>query len=531
MRRVLAATAIVAAVIAAVLFVARSHPGGPVATYKIELDNAFGLAEGGDLRIGGVQAGKTTKFSVLKRPGHAAKAIVTAEIDEPGLADLRSDARCEVRPQSLVGEYFVDCQPGSAQKRLPTDGSGTVPVEQTAGTIPLDLVQNVMRRPTRERLRLIVTGLGAGLAGRPADLQAVIKRAHPGLRETDRVLQMLGDQNRVIDNFIVNADTVVRELERNKVDVGRWVEKTADTSAIAASRRERLSAGIRKLPRFLDELRPTMSRLSAVSSEGVPLLTDLQQSAPQLDSLFTRLRPFAEASRPALRELGKASTEGTKAFREGSDEVAELRALSKDAPPFAKPLRQFLDSLDDRSRGLEDDQRAKNAAPPSPDPTAIKGSGPFTGFEALWNYSFWQTLSINQVDETGHIVRLGLTVDPDCSQFQSDPDQRVIDKCNQWLGPNQPGITTPDPTDRGGDGDRTKRRRTKRGDRRQDAAPTPQAPGTPQPGLPAPQLPQAPNVPAPNVPLPDPGDLPQAPVPQEQGGSGMQDLLDYLLGP
>ena len=45
-----------------------------------------------------------------------------------------------MRQQSLIGEYFLDCQIGRAKKQLP-DG-GTVPVEQTSSTIPLDLINN-----------------------------------------------------------------------------------------------------------------------------------------------------------------------------------------------------------------------------------------------------------------------------------------------------------------------------------------------------------------------------------------------------
>ena len=74
-------------------------------------------------------------------------ALVEAEVTEPGLADLRRDARCEIRPQSLIGEYFVDCQPGTSDERLP-DG-GRLPVEQTSSTIAIDLVNDIMRRPYR----------------------------------------------------------------------------------------------------------------------------------------------------------------------------------------------------------------------------------------------------------------------------------------------------------------------------------------------------------------------------------------------
>jgi len=421
-------------------------------TYKLKFDNAFGLVKGGDFRVGGVNAGQTTDFEVEKKKGESPKAVVTVEITKPGFGDFREDASCEIRPQSLIGEYYVDCQPGKSDERL-KDG-GTVPVDQTASTIPTDIVNDIMRRPYRERFRLIVTELGTGLAGRPDDLQDVLRRAHPGLRETSKVLRILGDQNEVIKNFITDSDTVVAELEKNKRNVVRWVREAGDAAEISATRRSELRANFQRFPEFLDELRPTMTRLGELADEQTPLLADLQRAAPDLDTFFTRIGPFSEASRPAVRSLGEAGEVGTRAFREGRQEIAELRTLAAGTPALAKPLRQFLQTADDRKRAIENDPRAKATAPPAPDPTAIPGEGGFTAFEGLWNYFYWQTLSINMLDDTAHMLRAGLTVTPDCARWRNEPpkgpeDQKTFERCNSYLGPNQPGIFSPDPLDDG----------------------------------------------------------------------------------
>src|SRR5688572_14625585 len=330
-------------------------------TYELTFDNAFGLVKGGDFRVGGVNAGQTTDFDVEKKKGESPKAVVTVQVTKPGFTDFRKDASCEIRPQSLIGEYYVDCQPGKSDERLP-DG-GIVPVEQTSSTIPPDIVNDIMRRPYRERFRLIVAELGTGLAGRPDDLQEVLRRAHPGLRETSKVLRVLGDQNQVIKNFITDSDTVINELEKNKRDVVRWVREAGDAAEISATRRNELRANFQRLPEFLDELRPTMARLGELADEQTPLLADLEQAAPDLDTFFTRLGPFSEASRPAVRSLGEMSEVGNEAVTTGKQEIAELRQLAVNAPPFAKPLRQFLQTIDDRERAIENDPRAKETAP------------------------------------------------------------------------------------------------------------------------------------------------------------------------
>jgi virulence factor Mce-like protein len=421
-----------------------SDKGADGRSYRIMFDNAFGLTKGGDFRVGGVNAGQTTDFEAVKKPGEAPKAVVTVEITKPGFEDFRTDASCEIRPQSLIGEYYVDCQPGSSQERLKP--GGTVPVEQTSSTIPVDIVNDIMRRPYRERFRLLITELGTGLAGRPDDLQEVLRRAHPGLRETSKVLRILGDQNEVIKNFITNSDTVVTQLEKNKHDVVRWVKEAGDAAEISATRRNELRAQFRRFPEFLDELRPTMARLGELADEQTPLLADLHRAAPDLDTFFTRLGPFAEASRPAVKSLGEMGETGTKAFREGKQEIAELRRLSVNAPPFAKPLRQFLQTIDDRKRAVEPDRRAAASGPPAGDKTHTTSSrSGFTGMEAIWNFFYWQTLSTNALDDVGHVLRLTALVN-ECSPYEVKPSKEKQAKCNEFLGPTQPGVTTPDPT-------------------------------------------------------------------------------------
>jgi ABC-type transporter Mla subunit MlaD len=555
--RRLLATLAVGGVCAAAFLLAGASTERRGKSYRLVFDNAFGLVKGGDFRVGGVNAGQTTGFDVEKRKGEAPKAVVTAEVTKPGFEDFRKDASCEIRPQSLIGEYYVDCQPGQSEERLPA--GGTVPVEQTSSTIPTDLVNNIIRRPYRERFRLILSELGTGLAGRPDDLQEVLRRAHPGLRETSKTLRILGDQNRVIENFIRDSDTVVAELERNKRDVVRWVKEAGDAAEITATRRADLRRGFRRFPTFLDELRPTMRRLGTLADEQTPLLVDLQRAAPDLDTFFTRVGPFAEASRPAVSSLGEASAVGTRAFRDGKQELAELRRLAGEAQPFARPLRQFLETSDDRRRAIENDPRAKVGAPPAPDPTAIEGEGGFTGMEAIWNYFFWQTLSINLLDDTSHMLRASLTLN-DCSNFHNEPpkegtahDAAFFEKCNAYLGPNQPGINSFDPLDDGKNpqaarlralsGRPPSRHGEQRGQGQPEAGPLPGQPDISQPQVTLPpavqelldsltpkqeqQLPPLPQLPT------DPGQLQQQleHLGQQVSPQTSDQLLDFLLAP
>jgi virulence factor Mce-like protein len=415
-------------------------------TYKIAFDNAFGLSEGGDFKVAGVRAGSTSEIEVVR--GTRPLALVTAKVTEPGFADLRRDARCEIRPQSFIGEYFVDCQPGSSRRRLP-DG-GRVPVSQTSSTIPLDLVNNIFRRPYVERLRLIIGELGAGFAGRSDDLNAALRRAHPGLRETNQTLRILAGQTRTIERVVRQADTVVGALARRRRDVSRFVREAGGTAAVAAGRRQELAQAFERLPAFLGRLNPYMLRLGQLATVQQPILRDLRASAGDLDTFLVRLPRFATAGRPAFAALGRAAVAGRRAVVATRDDLDELSRFASATPALAKPLRQLLESIDDRRRAVRPDPRAAATDPPAPDKTHIsRGRAGFTGMEAVWNYFFWQALSTNALDDVGHILRLQVTAEPGgCSEFfgARAGNEETYDACSQWLGPYQPGINAPDPT-------------------------------------------------------------------------------------
>ena len=223
--------------------------------YEVVFDNAFGVVDGGDFKVAGVRAGTTSGLEVVTG-GRRPLALVKVKITEPGFADLRRDAQCEIRPQSFIGEYFVDCQPGSSGERIP-DG-GRVPVTQTTSTIPLDLVNNIVRRPYADRLRLIIGELGAGLAGRPEDLSAALRRAHPGLRETTQTLRILARQTRTIERVVsARGHRRRRALQAPAGRIALRPRGRRHRGGGGHPQRE-LAAAFNRLPRFLGELNPYM---------------------------------------------------------------------------------------------------------------------------------------------------------------------------------------------------------------------------------------------------------------------------------
>jgi phospholipid/cholesterol/gamma-HCH transport system substrate-binding protein len=509
--------------------------------FTVEFDNAFGLVKGGDVKVAGVRAGTISKLRLDKRNN---KALVDFQLTKQGFGSLRQDTTCESRPQSLIGEYFVDCTPGTSPSKL--KAGATIPVERTTSTIPADLLANVMRRPYRERLRIILNELGAGVGGRSDDLNETIRRASPALRETDKVLNVLARQNAVLQNLTSNADVVVGDLAHNRKDVGRFVKETEDVATTSAQRREDIAAGLHRLPTFLKELRPTMAELGATADASTPYLRDLNASAGQLTRFLDDLGPFAESSRVNVRTLAKTADHARPAIEAAKPTVSLLDKATVNVPELAKNVNFVLTHLDDRKNAVEKDKRSPG------------GQG-YTGFEAVLQYIFDQMMAINIYDENGHILKVNLSAS-ECSDYQNADSLKrkerespgFISRCLAALGPNQPGVTTADPSDTGVDDagapsppSAKAKSKSKKKDKKD--AKSKNAPGQPDlkkalekllkgggggntPSLPSPALP---NVQVPNVPLPAVPNSPQLP---NVGGTGQQSvdpkaLLDYLLSP
>ena len=411
--------------------------GGGSPTYWVELDNAFGLVPGGDMKVAGVRAGSIEAIDLDRKTLHA---LVKFRITETGFGQLRADVSCDTRPQSLIGEYYLDCEPGSAATAL-APGS-VIPVTQTTTTVAPDLVTDIFRLPYRQRLQIIISELGAGAAGNAANLRAAIRRASPALRETDQVLAILARQNQTLADLARDGDRVLGALAANRRDVARFVVTAGQTTAVTAAHAAALAAGLRQLPGFLAALEPAMSALGDVAGNATPALRNLDASAGQLKTFLDRLGPFATASRPAFRALGRASQTGLQAVTAANPTVLQLNRFAAGTPELARNLNIVLQHLDDRSFAVEKDPRSPG------------GQG-YTGLEALLNYVYYQATSTTLFDANNHLLNIDLFASLTCSPYPDpqavaaavkSPGSDPIAGCRSWLGPSQPGITTPDPT-------------------------------------------------------------------------------------
>jgi ABC-type transporter Mla subunit MlaD len=357
-------------------------------------DNASNLVAGEDVKVAGVPVGVVEKLDVTDDK----KAAVTLRIDEDEFTPFKTDAECTIRPQGLIGEKFVECEPGSASaqplaKIEEGDGKGErlLAVQNTSSPVDIDLLNDILRLPYRQRFAILLSEFGTGLAGRGEELNEVIHRANPALRETDKVLAILANQNRVLARLARDSDAALGPLARERRRVADFIVQANAIGEASAERRADISRGIELLPRFLRELKPTMADLEEFADQGTPLLADFGDAASSMGPLIKNLGTVSEAGRESFPSLGEALERGRPALIRARPLVQELRRLGRQAAPATADLDELTESL-----------RATD------------------GIQRINDFVYYLALSTNGFDAVGHYLRAGLVTNS-CSSYFLNP--------------------------------------------------------------------------------------------------------------
>jgi ABC-type transporter Mla subunit MlaD len=334
---------------------------GAAQIYEVRaiFDDAAFAVPGEDVRIAGANVGSIQSVDVCTGAQTCSaasplnKAAVTVAINDARFTPFHADATCAIRPQSLIGERYVNCLPGTSStpplaKIASGSGAGTylLPVTQTSSPVDSDIVQNIYQEPIRERFALILNELGTGLAARGSDLNAVIHRANPALGNTDQVLKILARQNKTLAALARDSDTVLAPLARVRSQIAGFVVQANTTSVASAARARDISRSFQLFPQFLRELRPLLVSLGNLADQGTPLMASLGQSAAALDRQFQNLTPFAQAARPALIALGHSSQQSQPALVASIPLAQRLLKLGRQAAPASSSLDKLTASLD-----------------------------------------------------------------------------------------------------------------------------------------------------------------------------------------
>ncbi len=331
-------------------------------TVRAIFDDAANIISGETVKIDGVKVGAVGSVT----PTPQQKAAVVLNITNPGFQDFRADASCTIEPEALIGEKFVNClptQPRAEGTPLPPplqkigsgqegEGQYLLPVANTSSPVDVDLLNDINRLPVRERFTIILNELGAGLAGRGSDLNVVIRRADPALRELDKVIGILAHQNKLLAKLAVDSNQALAPIPGVKEQISGFIAGQDAVSRATANQRGALKQALVDFPPFLRQLSPAMERFVRLGEQTTPTFTDLKAAAPGINEMFTQLPAFSRSSTTFAQSLGKTSKLSGPALAALQPFLSRVKTLGSAAKPFSSSLAELFTSLRDTG-GLE----------------------------------------------------------------------------------------------------------------------------------------------------------------------------------
>ncbi|HET9591922.1 MAG TPA: MlaD family protein [Solirubrobacterales bacterium] len=415
-RRLILAAAVVAAVVVVVLLIAGGGDSGSGYRVRAIFDNGGFMVTGEQVRVAGANVGEIEEVKVTM-PGEtvaykngkavkkAGKAVIVMNITDPGFQDFRQDASCLIRPQSLIGEKFVDCRttlpraPGSEPppplKQIPDGEPGAgeylLPLGNNGTSVDPDLINDIYTLPYAQRFRLILNELGGGLAGRGEDIEVLVKRANPVLRDVDRFFGVLSAQRKQLAQLASNSEEILGPLSRERAHVAGFLTNAGAAAEASSEKGPELEEALQKFPTFLREFRQTMTSLKTFSDAGTPLFEDFGTAAPSLTDATRTLTPFSEALTVSLKSLGKAGEESGPYFAKADPVVKQAGVLAKSGVVPTTELAKLLVDL--------------------------KKTG---GWDGLVKLIYNSTASLNGFDQYGHFGRTRLAP-TQCVEYFAGP--------------------------------------------------------------------------------------------------------------
>ncbi|MGH2955882.1 MAG: MlaD family protein [Solirubrobacterales bacterium] len=315
--------------------------GGGGTQYRLLMETGGQLVSGNQVLIGGVPVGTVDEIK-LNDDG---QAEVKISVDRP----LHEGSEAVIRATSLSGiaNRYISIQPGPDNAPELADSSV---IRQVDTTSPVDLDQlfNTLRKPERKGLQDIIQGSATIYAGRAEEANETYKYLSPSLVATDRLLQELVRDERVLADFLVNGANVVSAVAERRDDLSALTSNTNEALGAIASQNEALDRTLVALPPALRQANTTFFNLRGALDDLDPFVAALRDNTKNLAPFLRQLKPVLLRSRPVFRDLRRAVNLRGK-NNDLADAFAKLPAVqsagARSIPPSVQAMIDSNDNL------------------------------------------------------------------------------------------------------------------------------------------------------------------------------------------
>jgi phospholipid/cholesterol/gamma-HCH transport system substrate-binding protein len=345
----IARRAALAGLIAAVIVVAYLviTSGGSTYNVKLSLADADGLRQGSPVAIAGQDVGNVS-MKIIGQGSHH-RVLLTLKINQKD-GPLGQGATAAIDSVNLLGQKRVEITKGDVAKPM---RSGTVlPQKQVTVSTDLDQVLDVLTPNVRARLAIVINEAGTAMAGRKADISAVLQEFPTDFSDLHSLLSAVADNNHKLGDLVETTNGFVSQLASQNTALENAVDVAGQTAATVASRRADLSRTLADAPATLTSLDGFLGKLKQATVPLGPAARDITATAPKLQDALDQVAPFTQAADPALTEatqdapeLTSLATGATPVLRKATPVLAQLATFSSDLTPISGILDKSSDNL------------------------------------------------------------------------------------------------------------------------------------------------------------------------------------------
>ncbi|MHB8692953.1 MAG: MlaD family protein [Solirubrobacteraceae bacterium] len=368
----------IGSLLAALVLVLIIFEGGGNQNYVVyaRFADAGGLLPNFFVKIDQVQAGVVKSIDLNK----AENQVIVKMVLNSSAAPIGPGASAYIRPVNLLGEKYVELNPGNLQKPLPS--GSTIPVTRTGTPIELDDLFNTLDPSTRSGLGLVINEAGLAMAGQSSNFMQTLRDLPPTLSQARQVVGEVAQSNAALEQAIVNGNQDLTTVNSKKQDLQSLIQQGQLALRSINTAKTQLGQTLDSAPGGLAQLRTSLAQLQISANALTPAAADLQRTTPSLAATLIRLPNFVTDANAALGEARQVAPALARLGTQSAPILAQMRPATATLARFSKAASPFLTALDQQG-GLQQ----------------------FLGFVAGW------AGVTSTRDGLGHLFRLRLSLD------------------------------------------------------------------------------------------------------------------------
>ncbi len=278
------------------------------------------MADHADVMEAGVDVGTVTG---IRLSGDTAELTLSIAAK---YAPVYRDGQIQIRSKTLLGEGYVDLQPGDPSSGALKSG-GTLPSEAPE-EIQLDNALATFTPAHRKDFQAILDDLDRGLANQGTQLNGFLGNGADLVDDAQPVTTVLAADQQQVATLIQQFGTVADSLGQRATAIQHLVTAAKTASAAVAARDTALRRTFAEAPAFIAQAAKTATKLGRFSHQATPVVGELQAATTDLLPAISELKPASAEAITVLHDLTPFAQAATATATRLRNEAPELNALS-----------------------------------------------------------------------------------------------------------------------------------------------------------------------------------------------------------